>query len=98
MTPFKPGVERLKKFDEMLKQFPDDMAFPVNAVLLRLHVRRARQNASKRLKTLAALEQESLNESQEKDATSESLKLMIPGDGTIFPAPSFTRKDFVYFK
>jgi len=98
VTPFKPGVERLKKFDEMLKQFPDDMAFPVNAVLLRLHVRRARQNASKRLKTLAALEQESLNESQEKDATSESLKLMIPGDGTIFPAPSFTRKDFVYFK
>lgn len=47
---FKAAVERLKKFDSLLKEFPTDLAHPVDASYLRKIVRRARQNSSKRRK------------------------------------------------
>mmetsp|Transcript_37369 Transcript_37369/g.55018 ORF Transcript_37369/g.55018 Transcript_37369/m.55018 type:complete len:650 (+) Transcript_37369:159-2108(+) len=53
--PYKPNNERLKKFDEILEEFPSDLATPIDAAYLRKVVRRARQNTSKRKKSAAAM-------------------------------------------
>jgi len=50
---FKAGVERLKKYDEMLDEFPKNLLVPIDAVFIRKLVRRNRQNANKRMKALA---------------------------------------------
>mmetsp|Transcript_37220 Transcript_37220/g.75814 ORF Transcript_37220/g.75814 Transcript_37220/m.75814 type:complete len:124 (-) Transcript_37220:46-417(-) len=47
---FKKGVERLAKFDKMVKAFPKDLAEPIDASFLRMIVRRVRQAANKRRK------------------------------------------------
>ena len=47
---FKAAVERLKKLDSLLKEFPADLAHPVDASNLRKIVAGARQNSSKRCK------------------------------------------------
>jgi len=49
---YKPNNERLKKFDNLIHEFPDNLAVPIDAVFLRKVVRRARQNSSKRRKTI----------------------------------------------
>ena len=48
---FKPGVERLKKYDKMLKRFPQDLVTPIDVAFIRKIVRRVRQNAQKRRKS-----------------------------------------------
>lgn len=53
VIPFKIGVERLKKFDTMMKEFPQDLEAKVDPILLRLLVRRLKQNEQKKLKTIA---------------------------------------------
>mmetsp|Transcript_21973 Transcript_21973/g.64972 ORF Transcript_21973/g.64972 Transcript_21973/m.64972 type:complete len:740 (-) Transcript_21973:234-2453(-) len=55
LEPFKPGKERLKKFDDLVDEFPPDLAIPIDVVELRKVVRRTRQNISKRRKSAAAI-------------------------------------------
>jgi len=50
---YKPMNERLKKFETLLKELPNDLLHPIDAAYLRKVVRRTRQNVSKRRKTAA---------------------------------------------
>mmetsp|Transcript_4497 Transcript_4497/g.6798 ORF Transcript_4497/g.6798 Transcript_4497/m.6798 type:complete len:797 (-) Transcript_4497:129-2519(-) len=100
-VPFKPATERLKKFDEILKEFPKDMLFPIDAAYLRKVVRRNRQNVKKRVKTqqygnpasLLASGNMTLEEVDE-DCPPQTLELCVPGKGTCFSAVKFNLSDF----
>ena len=101
---FRAAVERLKKFDELLKEFPKDLAHPIDASYLRKVVRRARQNSSKRRKV--AMEKKPTIPTDEpkkkkrkkshhdSNAPDSKITLNVPVRGQIFPPISFNKADF----
>jgi len=89
---FKAGVERLKKYDDMLEEFPINLAVPIDATALRKLVRRNRQNTNKRMKTLAATTE--ITETAKKDTHRKSMKLTVPGKGLKFISFKFDDADF----
>jgi len=89
---FKAGVERLKKYDEMLEEFPKNLLNPIDAIFIRKVVRRTRQNANKRMKAIAATGD--VSESAKKNKVSKMITLAVPGKGLTFPSVSFNEVDF----
>jgi len=89
---FKAGVERLKKYDEMLEEFPKNLVTPIDAIFIRKLVRRTRQNANKRMKALAATWE--VPEPAKKIKVSEMITLSVPGKGVTFPSVPFNDVDF----
>lgn len=89
---FKAGVERLKKYDEMLEEFPKNLVNPIDAIFIRKLVRRTRQNANKRMKALAATGD--VSESAKKSKASKMMTLVVPGKGLTFPSVLFNDVDF----
>ena len=102
-------MERLKKYDEMLKEFPKDLLIPIDAVFLRKLVRRTRQNTNKRLKALAAAGEsaEGANagtgsgsgtgtvvKKENEDIPPETVELNVPLVSTVFPTLKFDECDF----
>ena len=84
---FKVGVERLKKYDQMILTFPNNLEVPIDAPFLRLLVRRKRQSQSKKSKMIKA-------ENATKKATTTMMELMIPGKGVKFPEVEYQKSDF----
>jgi len=101
---FKAGVERLKKYDEMLAEFPKNLLHPIDAIFIRKVVRRNRQNANKRLKALAANGATTSaatsavtgekSESTKKKQPTKMIELTVPGKGVNFPSFYFVKDDF----
>ena len=101
---FKQTAQRLKKFDEMVDVFPNkELATPVDAVFLRLVVRRSRCNAKKKLqRTQLILETSSSpitpkntgNALADPEEPPHDLELHVPGKGTHFPTIPFNLSDF----
>lgn len=89
---FKAGVERLKKYDEMLEEFPKNLVTPIDAIFIRKLVRRTRQNANKRMKALAATWE--VPDAAKKIKVSETITLLVPGKGSTFPSVPFNDVDF----
>lgn len=97
--PFKPGTEKLKKFDDMVKEFPKNLATPIDLSYLRKIVRQERSNKSRREKRKDGssggnavgvrvgelkVDLQQLSETQ----------IHIPQKGTEFSSISFSREDF----
>lgn len=110
IEPFKVGVERLKKYDKMLTEFPKNLEIPVEPTYLRLLVRRRRQNQNKRKKELqnAANAGASTPSSKATSGTAvvvptvkkepkkpKVLTLPIPQAGDVFPTITYNASDFV---
>ena len=92
---YKPGVERLKKYDEMIKVFPKDLETPIDAAYLRLLVRRKRQNQNKKVKGPGS--QSPSKTPTKKPAVIASKKLIeitIPSKGQKFPSIVYKLSDF----
>lgn len=95
---FKVGTERLKKYDQMLEEFPKNLEIPVDASFLRKVVRRKRQNENKRMKLM----EESVKkvevvktETKKKKREPVLLRLNLPCKGQKFPESIFNLQDFV---
>ena len=103
---FKPHAEKAKKFDDLVTEFPTNLATPVDASYLRLIVRRIRNNMAKRVanKNKATVTNSSpTNASQEKakpivvkeeKKVMASVKLDAPQKGTVFAAVVLDRSNF----
>lgn len=104
---FKPVAEKLKKFDDMLEEFPKNLATPIDASYLRKIVRMERSNKQKRENTRQRKEKRKSGESGDADSIS-TIKAVtaqqkpqphdgtvhIPSQGTEFPTIVFDTKDF----
>jgi len=89
---FKAGVERLKKYDEMLEEFPNNLVNPIDAIFIRKLVRRTRQNEKKRMKAIASTGD--VSESPKKNKVNKVITLAVPGKGVTFPSVPFNDIDF----
>lgn len=101
VVPFKIGVERLKKYDSLLSEFPDDLEVKVDPIYLRLLVRRLKQNEQKRLKTIAnavpSPPKSNVSKSPSlKKATPKKvmIQLEVPVKSTEFSSVMFRAEDF----
>jgi len=96
---FKPAAEKLKKFDEMLEEFPNNLATPVDLTLLRKIVRWERSNKQRREKRKSG---ESVVGAASASTPNAATKQQQPGDvmvdvprsGTDFPMIVFDKRDF----
>jgi hypothetical protein len=93
---FKVGTERLKKYDQMLGEFPKNLEIPVDAPFLRKVVRRKRQNENKRLKLLeeSVKKSETVKTEKKKKREAVFLTLNVPQRGDTFPETEFNIQDF----
>jgi len=94
---FRPNVHKLKKFDEMIKEFPQKILTPIDVSYLRLIVRRVRNNKAK----IQARKEGSYFEARrggKKEVPDEvnktALMIRIPQKGTQFSLISFNYDDF----
>ena len=76
--PFKPTTEKLKKFDELVKEFPKNLVVPIDKGVLRKIARQEKSNRAKR----------------EKRASTKEVEIHIPLKGTDFTSVAFDMKDF----
>mmetsp|Transcript_11560 Transcript_11560/g.21859 ORF Transcript_11560/g.21859 Transcript_11560/m.21859 type:complete len:238 (+) Transcript_11560:817-1530(+) len=95
--PFKANVEKLKKFDGLVNEFPKNLATPVDISYLRKIVRQERSNKSRRDKrkdgggsgnSAVAVVGDSMAEQQQES------EIHIPQKGTEFMSIDFCRQDF----
>mmetsp|Transcript_3944 Transcript_3944/g.5143 ORF Transcript_3944/g.5143 Transcript_3944/m.5143 type:complete len:701 (+) Transcript_3944:204-2306(+) len=106
-TEFKVGTERLKKYDQMIEEFPNNLQTPIDAPFLRKVVRRKRQNENKKLKlmeesgkkTEVVAEKDTSSVAEKTDTPTEKrertiVNLMLPCRGTKFPEITFQMVDF----
>ena len=90
---FSPHVEKRKKFDKLVVEFPKDLKTPIDRIYLQKILRRARQNKHKRDKTAKRLEERAkeLSSPQSKDheyleqheETASAGNLRVKGDTSI---------------
>mmetsp|Transcript_53342 Transcript_53342/g.113316 ORF Transcript_53342/g.113316 Transcript_53342/m.113316 type:complete len:850 (+) Transcript_53342:82-2631(+) len=94
--PFKPSTEKLKKFEDMLNEFPKNLATPVEVSHLRKVVRQERSNKSRREKrkesgvgdgNAAGGGTVELEEQQQSE-------ILIPRKGTEFSSITYCTLDF----
>lgn len=106
---FKPHSEKLKKFDDLVNEFPKNLATPIDVSHLRLVVRRIRNNKSKAkakageasasptksaTKTTPVAVKEEKKDIVEKKVMA-SIKLDAPQKGTEFASIVFDRSHFM---
>lgn len=80
----------MKKFDDMISEFPKKLATPIDAAYLRAAVRRVRSNKSRQEKRKSGTEtpkRQTVTEKVEVDIT-------VPQKGTNFALLSFNKQDF----
>ncbi len=94
---FRPNVHKLKKFDEMVKEFPQKILTPIDVSYLRLIVRRVRNNKAK----IQARKDGSYFEARrggKKGVADQDDKMAsmirVPQKGTQFSQFSFNYDDF----
>ena len=76
--PFKPTTEKLKKFDELVKEFPKNLVVPIDKGCLRKIARQEKSNRAKR----------------EKRRSTKEVEIHIALKGTDFTSVAFDMKDF----
>ncbi|KAL3766210.1 hypothetical protein ACHAW5_002556 [Stephanodiscus triporus] len=88
---FKPVMEKLKKFDEMLGEFPKNLATPIDVSYLRTMVRmeRSRRQRSEKRKSGEGGDANVATKQQ-----SQHVEIHVPQKGTDFPFIVFDRRDF----
>ena len=95
---FKPAGEKLKKFDEMLEEFPNNLATPVDLTLLRKIVRWERSNKQRREKRKSGEGVGAASPSTTNAATKlqqpQDVMVNVPRSGTDFPIIIFDKRDF----
>ena len=106
---FKPHSEKMKKFDDLVTEFPKNLATPIDVSFLRLVVRRLRNNKSKTkakagdtsaspvkapTKTTPVAVKEEKKVVVEKKVMA-SIKLDAPQKGTEFASFVFDRINFM---
>jgi len=101
---FKVGVERLKKYDQMILTFPKNLEVPIDAPFLRLLVRRKRQSQSKKSKMIKAETASATKKTTTSTTTTTTtttttptpsmMELNIPGKGVKFPEVRYQKSDF----
>lgn len=95
--PFKPGAEKLKKFDDMANEFPKNLATPIDASFLRKIAKQERSNRSRRDKRRSGGTGSTTStggafvkiESQVQES-----EVHVPQKGTDFPSIGFDIRDF----
>jgi hypothetical protein len=98
---FKPVTEKLKKFDDMLEEFPKNLATPIDVSYLRKIVRMERSNKQKRENNRQRKEKRRSGEGGDADPkiaiTQQQPQdgiIHIPRRGTKFPTIVFDKRDF----
>ena len=96
---FKPAAEKLKKFDEMLEEFPNNLATPVDLTLLRKIVRWERSNKQRREKrksgeSVVGAASASTPNAATKQQQPRDVMVDVPRSGTDFPMIVFNERDF----
>jgi len=95
--PFKANVEKLKKFDDLVNEFPKNLATPVDISYLRKIVRQERSNKSRRDKRKDSSGSGNSAVAGVGDSTAEKQQeseIHIPQKGTEFLSIAFCRQDF----
>jgi len=82
--------EKMKKFDELVKFFPEDLLIPVDIPFLRKVVRRVTQNMKKRRENAM-----SLPKAEDEENNEQGLLVKIPVKGKNFSTVKFSHLDFV---
>ncbi|KAL7441582.1 hypothetical protein ACHAXH_010015 [Discostella pseudostelligera] len=92
---FKPGVEKLKKFDDMANEFPKNLATPVDASCLRKIAKKERNNKSRRERRKSGGSTTAAGGAKVKiEQKQNELEVHIPHKGRDFPTISFDMRDF----
>ena len=78
---FKPNIEKQKKFDEMVTEFPKNLATPIDVSVLKKIARQEKNNRAKKEKRAAEREQ-------------KEVELSVPHQGQDFPSVKFDVQDF----
>lgn len=84
------NVERMKKFDEMITEFPKRLATPIDAVYLRAAVRRVRSNKARQEKRKSGSDSPKRRQVTEK----VEINITVPQKGNDFTVLSFNKQDF----
>ena len=90
---FKPGAEKLKKFDDMANEFPKNLATPIDASCLRKMAKQERSNRSRRDKRKSGGSTTSTGGAIVKVEQQEA-EVAVPQKGTGFPWITFDIQDF----
>jgi len=87
---YKINTEKMKKFDDMISEFPKKLATPIDAAYLRAAVRRVRSNKSRQEK------RKSGTETPKRQTVTEKVEvhITVPQKGTNFALLSFNKQDF----
>lgn len=86
---FKPTKEKQKKFDEMINEFPKNLATPIDVNYLRKIARQERSNALRKEKRKQGIAAAVAVEVKQEDST-----IFIPQKGTEFATIVFNKQDF----
>ncbi len=81
----------MKKFDEMITEFPKKLATPIDATYLRAAVRRIRSNKARQEKRKSEA-----SETLKRQMVTEKVEVTIsvPQKGSEFDLVSFSKQDF----
>lgn len=88
---YKITTEKMKKFDEMITEFPKKLATPIDATYLRAAVRRVRSNKARQEKRKSG--SETLKQRQTVTEKVE-VNINVPQKGSEFALVSFNKQDF----
>lgn len=87
---YKINAEKMKKFDDMISEFPKKLATPIDAAYLRAAVRRVKSNKARQEK------RKSGTETPKRQTVTEKVEvnITVPQKGTNFALLSFNKQDF----
>lgn len=92
---YKLTTEKMKKFDEMITEFPKRLATPIDATYLRAAVRRVRSNKARQEKRKSSGSAASETLKQRQTVTEKVVvNISVPQKGSEFELVSFNRQDF----
>lgn len=100
---FKPTSEKLKKFDNLVTEFPTNLSTPIDIPTLRVIVRRMRTNKNKAQARASATSVSPANDSPavvkpivtKEETFLASIKLDAPQKGASFASVVFDRSNFI---
>ena len=93
---FKPGAEKLKKFDAMVNEFPKNLATPIDASCLRKIAKQERSNRARRDKRRSGGGSTTSTGGAivKVEQQLQGSEVNIPPKGTDFPSITFDVRDF----
>lgn len=92
--PFKPHQEKLNKFDDMIDQFPKNLATPIDVHYLRKIVRQEKSNRARREKRQSGGAAAAVAAAVAAHVKQEESEVTVPQKGNDFSSVVFDGKDF----